>query len=271
MDEDFSEILGRIEKRFGGEPFDLAVVLGSGLGSVAELAENPAFFPYGDFPFFPANMIAGHAGQLIAGYMSGWRVLFFQGRFHCYQGYNARQVATPVRLAHALGCRRLLLTNAAGGLSPELSTGDILFIQDHINLLGDNPLRGEVRDPFIDLSRIYAVHFFQPLQLFASSRGIRLSEGILAAVPGPSYETPAEVRALRMFGADAVSMSTIPEAIMAKYLQMELVGLSFIANQAAGIGKEALTHSDVLQAGCGGIKDLGLLFSELVRLWQSSS
>jgi purine-nucleoside phosphorylase len=258
-----------VAERCGGGGFDLAVLLGSGLGEIADAVQDPIVIPYEELSIFPRQLVSGHAGRLLAGRFGGWRALFFQGRFHCYQGYSAREVAEPVRLIHALGCRRLVLTNAAGGIAPGLSPGDFMYLHDHINLLGDNPLRGEPDRPFIDLSSLYENRFFAPLHFFAAGQDIRLSRGVLAAVPGPSYETPAEVRALHMLGADAVSMSTVPEAIMARYLNMAVVALSFIANAAAGLGDHPLSHQEVLETGRRGVGRLHLLLVELVRLWQS--
>lgn len=267
MDRELEKNRDMVAERCGGGAFDLAVLLGSGLGEAAAAVQEPVAIPYAELSAFTGQLVPGHAGRLLAGRFEGRRVLFFQGRFHCYQGYSARQVAEPVRLAHALGCRRLVLTNAAGGIAPNLSAGDFLYIRDHINLLGDNPLRGESNRPFIDLTQLYEHRFYEPLRLFAASRGIGLAQGVLAAVPGPSYETPAEVRALRLLGADAVSMSTVPEAIMASYLNMSVVGLSFIANPAAGLGEQPLSHQQVLETGRRGARQLHLLLGELVRLW----
>jgi purine-nucleoside phosphorylase len=269
MDEKLRNNRDLVAEQCGGGAFDLAVLLGSGLGEVADAVLDPVVIPYEALSIFPRQLVPGHAGRLLAGRFGGWRTLFFQGRFHCYQGYNARQVAEPVRLAHALGCRRLVLTNAAGGIAPGLSAGDFLYIRDHMNLLGDNPLRGEPSQPFIDLTRLYENRFFEPLHSYAAGQDIRLNRGVLAAVPGPSYETPAEVRALHLLGADAVSMSTVPEAIMARYLAMAVVGLSFIANPAAGLGEHPLSHQEVLETGRRGAGQLRLLLGELVRLWQS--
>jgi purine-nucleoside phosphorylase len=256
-----------IRRQVGEEPFALAVVLGSGLGALADQAAEAVVFPYADLPALPPAGVAGHAGRLVAGWLGGCRVLFFQGRHHIYEGYDARQAAAPVRLAHELGCRRLLLTNAAGGVNGDYRAGDFMLIADHLNLLGDNPLRGERDHPFVDLSSLYAQGMFAALDAFARQRGIRLHRGVLAALPGPSYETPAEIRALRLLGADAVSMSTIPEAIMGKYLGMEVAGLSFIANVAAGLSDVPLSHDEVLAAGRQGEKDFGMLVRQLIARW----
>lgn len=261
------EVVAAVHDRSGSSPFDLAIILGSGLGGGAEQLSGSQTWHYNDFPFFPRSNVAGHAGRLVAGTLHGRRVLVFQGRFHLYQGLTARQVAVPVQLAHALGCGRILLTNAVGGIDPVLSPGDFIFIDDHINLLGDNPLRGMCGDTFIDLTGLYRTDLYAPLKEEAVSRDIPLSHGILAAVPGPSYETPAEVRALRKLGADVVSMSLVPEAIMGCYFGMQVVGLSFVTNRAAGLGAEPLCHDEVLVAGRKGVADLAVLIELLCKLW----
>ncbi|MBE0599121.1 MAG: purine-nucleoside phosphorylase [Desulfuromonadales bacterium] len=255
----------------GPEPFDLAIVLGSGLGAVASQVEAATSFPYGDFSCFPPATVAGHAGRLIAGRRCGWRVLLFQGRFHLYEGHDAWQVSLPVRLAHRLGCRRLLLTNAAGGIRSEFAPGDFMFITDHLNLLGANPLRGLAADTFLDLTRTYCCQLLSPLRQFAQRQGIALHQGVIAALPGPSYETPAEIRMLRLLGADAVSMSTVPEAIMGRFLGMQVAGLSLIANAAAGLTPRLLTHQEVLDTGERSVQQLNALVDGLISIWQSDA
>lgn len=256
-----------VRRRTGEAPFDLALVLGSGLGDVAGEVAYATSFSYGDLPGFPSPSVAGHAGRLLAGTLEGARVLVFVGRFHTYEGYSARQVTVPVRLARALGCRRLLLTNAAGGVNPEFAPGDVMFISDHLNLLGDNPLRGVRENPFLDLSQVYEERLYIPLVSFAREAGISLHRGVLAALPGPTYETPAEVRMLRLLGADAVSMSTVPEAIVGKYLDMEIAGLSLISNQAAGLSAAPLDHADVLAVGRSGAARMSRLVRHLAASW----
>lgn len=267
----FDQLKEAVQQRLGEEPFDLAVVLGSGLGAAADNLEGGQVFPYGDYTCFPRTELAGHAGQLLAGTLQGWRVLFFQGRFHLYQGLDARQVCAPVHLAKLLGCRFLLLTNAVGGIRQDLLPGHFMAISDHINLLGDNPLRGQPDDPFLDLSQLYDQQHYGALQAFALQRDISLAQGVLAALPGPSYETPAEIRALGLLGADAVSMSTVPEAIMGKYLGMRVAGLSYVANRAAGLSSSPLSHQEVLAVGMGGAAPLAELIQQLILLWQAAS
>jgi len=259
-----------VRRSAGEEPFATAIILGSGLGDLVEQAEPLGVFSYSELAAFPPSRVIGHAGRLTAGRFAGERVLIFQGRHHLYEGYTAREVVAPVRLAHELGCRRLLLTNAAGGVNSDFRPGDFMLIADHLNFLGDNPLRGETRDPFVDLVGLYRQDFYAPLRDFAREQGIRLHRGVLAAFPGPSYETPAEIRALSLLGADAVSMSTVPEAIMGRYLRMEVVGLSCISNAAAGLSSTPLSHEDVLASGRRAATHLVPLVRRLFALWGGS-
>lgn len=261
--------LAAVRAAAGEAPFDMAVVLGSGLGEVVEALEVTARIPYHDLPLLPPGAVAGHAGMLCCACHGRLRILVFQGRFHCYQGLSAAQTALPVRLAAELGCRRLLLTNASGGIHPELRPGDFLYVCDHLNFLGDNPLRGGTEPRFVDLSRVYDDSGFPVLEQVASRLGCRLQRGVLAAMSGPSYETPAEVRALQLLGADAVSMSTIPEAIMAKSLGLQTLALAMIANRAAGLADEPLQHDEVLACGRRAAGHLTQFLLALLSLWQS--
>lgn len=267
MVEEGREIIESLRRMAGEEPFEVAVVLGSGLGEAVALEEEAAALSYGDYSCFPSLTIAGHSGRLLAGTLNRRRVLVFQGRFHLYQGLDAWQVTFPVRLAGELGCRRLLLTNASGGISPGYRPGDFMFVADHLNLMGDNPLRGLPGNTFIDLGQLYRRDLFQPLAGFGREQGIALHLGILAGMTGPSYETPAEIRALEALGADAVSMSTLPEAIMAGFLGMEVVALCLIANRAAGLSPSSLSHEEVLDAGRRGARQLSLLIRYLTTIW----
>lgn len=268
--EEIQQVAEAVRRQAGDEPFALAIVLGSGLGTLVEKADPLAALPYGEFAAFPPCRVAGHAGRLVAGFLDGRRVLIFQGRHHLYEGLTARQVSVPARIAHALGCGKLLLTNAVGGVNREFCPGDFMVIADHLNFLGDNPLRGERANPFVDLSNLYRQDFFPQLLAFARKEGIRLHRGTLAALPGPSYETPAEIRALRLLGADAVSMSIVPEAIMGRYLGLEIAGLSLVANAAAGLTSAPLSHEDVLASGRQRAEQLAILVRRMVDLWMST-
>lgn len=251
------------------ECFDLAVVLGSGWSEAVQLGETLGVFNYCDWSCFPAGQIAGHDGKLIAVRYSSCNILFFSGRFHCYQGLSAFQAAFPVRLASSLGCSRLLLTCATGAVNRAFQPGDFMLVDDHVNLIGDNPLRGLPGNTFIDMSGVYQKQVYDHLQMLVSG-SIVLHRGVLAAMPGPSYETPAEIRLLQSAGVDVVSMSTVPEAIMARYLGMRVTAVAFVANCAAGVGSVALSHQEVLECSANHAH----LFPPLVRLfvqaWQES-
>jgi purine-nucleoside phosphorylase len=255
-------------RRAGGvDRFDFAVVLGSGWGDAISELRCLAAFPYRDWPFFPVGQIAGHAGQLKVLDWHGWRVLAFLGRWHCYQGFSAYQVTAPVRLAAMLGVRRLILTCATGGIHPAYRPGDVMLVTDHLNLLGDNPLKGPA-PPFIDLTTLYRSSDYPVLAEAAARHQVTLHRGVLAAMPGPSYETPAEVTMLERLGADAVAMSTVPEAIMARALGLEVTALALIANRAAGRGAGPISHQDVLACGERTAAAARELLSTLVQCWQ---
>jgi len=251
--------------RFGPEPFDLAVILGSGLGEVADSANLEAAIPYSELTFLPRGQVSGHRGRLVAGTLDGKRILFFQGRFHLYQGITARAAAAPVELAHALGCDKLLLTNASGGIDQDLTPGEFMLISDQINLMGDNPLRGEPEQPFVSCCELYRQECFESLAAAAKSDGWKLRRGVVCGMLGPSYETPAEIRALQVLGADAVSMSTIPEAIMAGYFGLKTWGVSLIANRAAGLSATQLSHEEVLTIGTSAVPRMVLLLKALLN------
>lgn len=264
------EAAGLARQCLGDQPYDLAIVLGSGLGSLTGHLSGSETLPYQDIPGFAPPTVVGHGGRLWAGDFAGWRLLVFQGRFHLYEGYRAAEVARTVQLAADLGCPRILLTNAAGGVRPEFHPGDFMLIRDHLNLTGDNPLRGCPENPFIDLTRLYRNDLYADLALRAGKLGLRLHQGVLVSLLGPSYETPAEVRMVSLLGGDAVSMSTVPEAIMAGYLGLEVVALSLIANHAAGLSPEPLSHDEVLAAGRLGARHFHLLVAALIDVWRAS-
>jgi purine-nucleoside phosphorylase len=234
-------------------PVDVALILGSGLSGLADQVVAPRVVPYTQIDGFPIpeRQVLGHAGQLVIGQLGPKRVAVFQGRIHCYQGFSAREVSFPVRLAAALGARTLLVTNAAGGVAPQLSAGDIVLLGDHLNLAGDNPLAGwpgpEGGTPFVPMRDAYDPEL-RALALEASAgSGVAIvADGTYAWLLGPSFETPAEVAMLRGLGADLVGMSTVPEVIAARALGMRVLGMSLVTNAAAGVG---LAHDEVLETG----------------------
>ncbi len=260
-------LLTAIRHASAGKSPDLAIILGSGWGAALDESCLLAEFPYRDWPCLPAGQVAGHAGHLKVVRWRGWTILAFVGRWHCYQGLSAHAVTIPVRLAAALGTPRVALTCAAGGIRPTYSPGDFMLVRDHLNCLGDNPLKG--RDAaFVDLTALYRTAGFAALAAAAGKQGSTLHRGVLAAMPGPSYETPAEVDMLERFGADAVAMSTVPEAIMARALGLEVAALALIANRAAGRAPGAIEHAGVLACGTRAGGAARALLATLIDDWQ---
>ncbi|MCK4536311.1 MAG: purine-nucleoside phosphorylase [Desulfuromonadales bacterium] len=255
----------------GSDPIDLAIVLGSGWSHFADCGQLIAEYNYSDWPCFPTDIVAGHAGSLRLIHYLDWRILCFAGRFHCYQGLSAFQASLPIRIASALDCPRILLTCAAGGVNPAYQPGDFMWLDDHVNLLGDNPLKGLKEDIFVDLSHLYHEMLFDPLQVSMKDKGVVLHRGILAAMLGPSYETPAEIRMLASLGVDVVSMSVAHEAIMARYLKMDVAGLSLVANQAAGLAETNLSHADVLAQAELSRAQVHVLIEQLILVWKMTS
>jgi len=228
----------------------VGIILGSGLGGLAKSIVDAVRIPFAEIPGFPEATVAGHEGAVIVGSLSGREIVALSGRFHVYEGHPAALAAFPVRVFHALGARDLFVSNAAGGISPKLAVGDLMMISDHLNLMGTNPLvgeapKGEIRFP--DMTDAYNPGLRRVLRTTAESLGITLREGVYAGVLGPSYETPSEVKMLRLLGADAVGMSTVPEVIVARALGMRVVGVSCITNAAAGVTGAALSHAEVLE------------------------
>ncbi|MEM7792325.1 MAG: purine-nucleoside phosphorylase [Verrucomicrobiota bacterium] len=232
----------------GFEP-EIGLVLGSGLGFFAdERIEVCGRLPYDQIDHFPVSTVPGHAGQFVYGEIEGRKVICMQGRFHFYEGYSMEQVTLPIRLMHSLGVRTLFLTNAAGGINPNYVPGDFMLLSDHINFLGTNPLIGMpevdgVRFP--DMSEVYDGPLRTKIKEAAQSLDIDLKEGVYLATTGPSFETPAEIRAFTALSADAVGMSTVPEAIVARQHKMRVIGVSCITNAAAGISEGPLSHEEV--------------------------
>ena len=239
-----------IRKLCPNTPLPLAVVLGSGFAGVADQIERLAEISYAELPGFPPPTTEGHPGRLVVARLGNTPVLLLNGRSHFYEGRSTTELTFPIRVLGALGVRDVLLTNAAGGINPKFRPGDFMVITDHINLIRDNPLRGlEGTQKFLDLTRVYDAALIRQLQRASRGCGARLHKGVYLAVSGPSYETPAEIRAFAKWGADAVGMSTAPEAIVARYCGLHVAGLSCITNEAAGTGKTLLSHADVLSVG----------------------
>ena len=227
----------------------IAVILGSGLGGLGRKIGEAVRIPFVDIPGFPEATVVGHEGAVIVGTLGGREILALSGRFHLYEGHPAALAAFPVRVFHALGARDLFVSNAAGGISPKLAVGDLMMISDHLNLMGNNPLVGDLQEGdirFPDMTDAYDPGFRRILRTTAEKLGITLREGVYAGLLGPSYETPGEVKMLRMLGADAVGMSTVPEVIVARALGMRVAGVSCITNAAAGVTGAALSHAEVL-------------------------
>jgi purine-nucleoside phosphorylase len=239
-----------IAKRAGSRQPDVAVILGSGLGGLANAIENAVRIPFGDIPGFPEATVVGHEGAVIVGDLGGRGVVALSGRFHMYEGHPAALAAFPVRVFHAMGVRELFVSNAAGGISSRLAVGDLMMISDHLNLMGSNPLVGPTREGetrFPDMTDAYDPGLRKELRTTAEKLDIPLREGVYAGLLGPSYETPSEVKMLRQLGADAVGMSTVPEVIMARALGIRVAGISCITNAAAGVTGSALSHAEVLE------------------------
>jgi purine-nucleoside phosphorylase len=248
-----------------------AVVLGSGLGAFAERLEGRISIPFEDIPGFARSTVEGHAGRLVLGQVSGVNLAVQQGRFHYYEGYAMQQVMHPVRTFGQLGVKNVILTNAAGSLNAEMMPGSLMLIIDHLNLLGVNPLRGpnDVRlgPRFPDMTEVYDEEFRsitrKHAEQLSAERGHArfLHEGVYCALSGPTYETPAEIRMYRMLGADAVGMSTVPEAIAARHMGLRVLGISCITNLAAGLSGQNINHEEVMETGAR-VADL---FEELLR------
>ncbi len=230
---------------------EAAMVLGSGLGSLADEVENPVEIPFGEIPGFAASTVHGHAGALVLGTLEGRKVGILRGRVHFYEGHSMQQIILPIRVLHALGAGTLIVTNACGGISPTLRVGDLMLITDHINLMGTNPLIGPNDDKlgprFPPMSQAYTKDLQELARRVASQVGFSLAEGVYCALTGPSYETPAEIKMLGRIGADAVGMSTVPEVIAAVHCGMRVLGISCVTN-ILHQGPSKDTHEDVLKA-----------------------
>lgn len=240
-----------VEKHCGRA--DIAVVLGSGLGDYAEVLTEKKEVSYKDIPGFPESTVKGHAGKFVFGTLFGKRVLMMNGRFHSYEGISMESIAMPLRVMRLLGVQKVILTNAAGGVNTSFQSGDLMLITDYINLTGKNPLRGENYEQFgvrfPDMTYAYAPKLRELALNCAANLSVDLKQGVYCWMPGPAYETPAEIRMIRTLGADAVGMSTVPETMVACHAGMEVLGISCITNMAAGILDCPLSHEEVMEAG----------------------
>lgn len=229
----------------------IGLILGSGLGSLADLIEDPEFYPYEEIPNFPVSTVEGHEGRLVIGNLHGKTVVAMQGRFHYYEGYTMQEVTFPIRVMKLLGVETLIVTNASGAVNKSFKPGDLMIINDHINLSGANPLIGKNLDKFgvrfPDMSNAYDKDLIKFTKEIAYKQNIDIKEGVYAFMSGPTYETPAEIRMVNILGGDAVGMSTVPEVIVANHSGMKVIGISCLTNMAAGILNQPLNHEEVIK------------------------
>ncbi len=272
----FNSIKKNIKERIRETP-RVVLVLGSGLSEVADNVENPVSVQYEDIPDFLRSKVAGHRGYLVYGKLGGKKILIFAGRAHLYEGAAMYEVTLPAQVASGLGAEAVILTSSAGALNPDYRAGDLVLVHDQINLMGTNPLFEAVfvrkknpfesgRTPFVDMDAMFDTSFEEALRAYTDSVGVALHRGVAAAVPGPIYETPAERRMIRALGADVVSMSTIPEAIAARYLGLRIAALDLVTNEAHRSG-QGLSHEHVLKSAAEGAADFAKAVIRLVELF----
>ena len=246
----------------------VAIVLGSGLGSFAERIEQPVSIPYPEIPHFPHPTVEGHSGRLVVGTMAGTPVAVMQGRVHGYEGYTPEEVTFPTRVLGRLGITTLVVTNAAGGVRLDLRQGQLVLLSDHINLTGHNPVAGPNDERFgprfFDMTNAYAKRLRARAHAAAAQHGISLPEGVYLGLSGPNFETPAEIRAFRGWGADLVGMSTVHEVIVARHMGIEVLGISCVTNMAAGILDQPINHLEVMETGARAQAQLTTLLVELL-------
>jgi purine-nucleoside phosphorylase len=260
-----AEAAAFVQSRLGALAPRVGMVLGSGLGAAADAVVDPVFVPYQEIPHFPQSTVEGHSGRIVAGLLGGAPAVILQGRVHSYEGYTPREVTFPMRVLGALGIRAVVLTNAAGGIQAGYHVGQLVALADHINMMGWNPLNGP-NEPRFAARRGAGLRFFDMTEAYskalramaaeaademrvAGAEGFTLEEGVYLATPGPSFETPAEIRAFRTLGATLVGMSTVPETIVARHMGIEVLGISCVTNLAAGLGATPLSHLEVQETG----------------------
>jgi purine-nucleoside phosphorylase len=269
QNSDIFNAISHLHNAWGQINPEVAIICGSGWGELSEIFENSLSLNYSDIPGFSSTTVEGHEGILRLCEINQRQILLFQGRRHLYEGVGWEPIRFPVLLAHELGVKNLLLTNAAGGINPTFKVGDLMVLEDHLNFMGTNPLIGPVPTPniprFPDQTEVYDIKLRQRLQKVAKANNLDLVQGIYLALSGPAFETPAEIRAFRVLGADAVGMSTIPEAMLGHALGMKVLAVSCISNLAAGISKEKLTHQDVKQAAQIALPRMKTFFSTFLQ------
>jgi purine-nucleoside phosphorylase len=262
------EAVDAIKSRTSITP-QIGIILGSGLGSVTDQITDAVSIPYTEIPHFHGTSVEGHAGRMVVGNFHGVPTVFLEGRFHFYEGYSMEEVVFPTRTVCGLGIQTLILTNAAGGVNTRYRAGDVMIIEDHLNLMGENPLKGpnlaQLGPRFPDLSEAYSKDCVEILKIAAKDLGIEVHQGVYAGLLGPTYETPAEIRMYRTLGADAVGMSTVPESIAANHLGVRVCGMSCITNLAAGLSPQKLSHEEVIENGRKGALKLKKILEASVQ------
>lgn len=247
---------------------ETAIVLGTGLGRLAAEIEVADSFPYAEIPHFPVSTVEGHSGRLLFGRLGGKEVMALEGRFHYYEGYDMKQVTFPVRVMHQLGVKNFFVSNASGGVNPDFAVGDLMLIRDHINFLPEHPLHGPnfpVGPRFLDMHEAYDRQLLEAARRIAAEKGIKVVEGVYLATQGPTYETPAEYRMYRIFGADAVGMSTVPEVIVARHCGMRVFGVSIITDLGVEGKIVEVSHEEVQEAANRVQPLMAEIFRELIR------
>jgi len=268
MSEEINSTTKSIHDHIGPFKPEIGIILGSGLGALADEIENPIILPYTQIPGFPQSTVKGHQGRLIFGSMGGKKVVAMQGRFHFYEGYSMLQITFPVRVMKALGVEKLFVSNAAGGMNPQFSVGELMIIEDHINLFPTNPLIGKNQDElgprFVDMGEAYSRRIIALAEQAAKDHQIKVSKGVYAGLTGPCFETPAEYRYLWRIGADAVGMSTVPEVIVAKHAGLEVFGMSIITDLGVEGHVEKVSHEDVLRVANAQEKKLTIIMKAVI-------
>ncbi len=253
----------------------IGVVLGSGLGAFADKVADAVTIPFAEIPHFPKSTVPGHSGKLVVGTLDGVPVAVMQGRVHAYEGYTSQEVTFPIRVLGLLGVKTLIVTNAAGGIRPGLKQGDLVLLSDHINFTGRSPVEGENDERFgprfFDMTEAYSKPLRKLAATIAERAGFLLAEGVYLCVLGPSFETPAEIRAFQVMGADLVGMSTVQEVIVARHMGVEVLGISCVTNLAAGIQLEPLSHEEVMETGRRVAARFAQLLTDLIPAIQKES